>query len=332
MIAALALTLGHAAPARLEPLPAPEPVAIEVQARVIESFKTNEPELQQFGRLEFRGGVELTSSNRDFGGLSGLHIAPDGVRFVAITDKSNWLTGRIVYDGARPRGIADAVIAPMLAANGFPLAARGWYDTEALTEDRGAFFVGIERVNRIVKFDFARSGVRARAEPVATPPGLQSLPNNRGVEGLVFVPKGFPLAGALIAFSERGMDRAGNIRVFLIGGPTPGEFAIRRSDEFDISDAALLPSGDVLLLERRFSWARGVALRMRRIALSSIAPGAVVDGPELLFADMGYQIDNMEALAVHRGARGETVLTLLSDDNFSPLQRTLLLQFTLFEE
>jgi len=28
---------------------------------------------------------------------------------------------------------------------------------------------------------------------------------------------------------------------------------------------------------------------------------------------------------------GETVLTLISDDNFSPIQRTLLLQFTLAE-
>ena len=57
-----------------------------------------------------------------------------------------------------------------------------------------------------------------------------------------------------------------------------------------------------------------------------------MDGPILLFADMGYQIDNMEALGVHQTARGETVLTLLSDDNFSAVQRTLLLQFTLLDE
>jgi hypothetical protein len=47
---------------------------------------------------------------------------------------------------------------------------------------------------------------------------------------------------------------------------------------------------------------------------------------------MGYQVDNMEALGVHRTPQGETVLTLLSDDNFSALQRTLLLQFTLLDE
>ena len=61
-------------------------------------------------------------------------------------------------------------------------------------------------------------------------------------------------------------------------------------------------------------------------------PGAVVDGPELLFADLGYQIDNMEGLGIHRSPQGETVLTLISDDNFSALQRTILLQFTLIDE
>jgi hypothetical protein len=98
-------------------------------------------------------------------------------------------------------------------------------------------------------------------------------------------------------------------------------FSIKRIDEFDISDAALLPEGDLT----------GIAMRIRRIALAGIRPGALVDGPVLIEANMGHQIDNMEGLAVHRGAAGETVLTLISDDNFSPLQRTVLLQFTLVE-
>jgi hypothetical protein len=39
----------------------------------------------------------------------------------------------------------------------------------------------------------------------------------------------------------------------------------------------------------------------------------------------------MEALAVHRNAAGETILTLISDDNFNPLQRTILLRFALVQ-
>jgi hypothetical protein len=73
-------------------------------------------------------------------------------------------------------------------------------------------------------------------------------------------------------------------------------------------------------------------MRLRRIPLASLKDGALVDGPVLAAADMGYQIDNMEGIGVHRTPGGETVLTLVSDDNFSPIQRTLLLQFTLVGE
>jgi hypothetical protein len=51
----------------------------------------------------------------------------------------------------------------------------------------------------------------------------------------------------------------------------------------------------------------------------------------LIEADLGYEIDNMEGLSVHRAANGDVVLTLVSDDNFSIIQRTILLQFTLVD-
>ena len=66
-------------------------------------------------------------------------------------------------------------------------------------------------------------------------------------------------------------------------------------------------------------------------ALASVVPGALVDGPILFEADMGYEIDNFEGIDVHRDSGGDIVLTLVSDDNFSFLQRTLLMQFVLLE-
>jgi hypothetical protein len=158
---------------------------------------------------------------------------------------------------------------------------------------------------------------------------MKDLPSNKGIEALVAVPKGGPLAGSLIAVSEAGLDEAGDIKAFLIGGPSPGAFSVRRLNDFDISDATLLSAKELLILERRFSYLSGVAMRIRRIPLAAIRPGAVVDGPVLLEADLGFQIDNMEGLSVHRTPAGDTVLTLVSDDNFSPIQRTVLLQFAL---
>jgi hypothetical protein len=56
----------------------------------------------------------------------------------------------------------------------------------------------------------------------------------------------------------------------------------------------------------------------------------VLDGDVLVEADMSFDIDNMEGLAVHVGPRGDLIVTLISDDNFNPyLQRNILLQFAL---
>ena len=145
------------------------------------------------------------------------------------------------------------------------------------------------------------------------------------------VPKGLPLAGTLIALSERGLDPDGNLIAFLVGGPSPGQFSVRRTDKFDISDATLLPSGELLVLERKFSLVDGIGIRIRRIALASLAPGALVDGPTIFEADLMYEIDNMEGIDAFVTPEGDTVLTMISDDNFSMIQRTLLLQFTLME-
>jgi hypothetical protein len=166
---------------------------------------------------------------------------------------------------------------------------------------------------------------------VPLPPAARKLPYNNGLEALVMVPKGFALAGTLIAISERGLDKDGNIIAFLVGGKTPGQFSVRRTDHFDVSDAVLLPSGDLLLLERKFSLLGGIGIRIRRVALNSVAPGAVVDGPAIFNADLGNEIDNMEGIDAHVTPEGDTVLTLISDDNFSLIQRNLLLQFTLVE-
>jgi hypothetical protein len=305
---------------------------IEIRALPIEAFEPRDPARTRFGALEFRGGMVLTSQYRNFGGLSAIHVASDGAGFLALSDRGNWFRGRIVYRAGRPAELAEVETAPMLGSDGRPLGACGWFDTEALAIDGGTLYVAIERANQIVRFNHARDGLAARGQPIVVPPGLRALPFNKGIECLVIPAKGLPHAGTLIAISERGLDAQGNLRAFLIGGQNPGTFAVRRTDDFDVSDCATTPRGDLLILERRFSWSLGVAMRIRRLALSQLRPGALLDGPELIFADMGFQIDNMEGLSVHRNAAGELVLTLISDDNFSPIQRNVLLQFTLVGE
>ena len=152
----------------------PAPTRIAIQATPIAAFDNREPTQTRFGLLEFRGGLVLTSNDEAFGGISGIRVEPDGSHFLAVTDNGSWLRGRIVYRDGKPAGIADAEMAPILGPDGKPLAARGWYDVESLTERDGKFYIGIERVEQIVRFDSAatasrRAASRSRCRPISRP-------------------------------------------------------------------------------------------------------------------------------------------------------------------
>ena len=308
------------------------PVRIEVEARPIASFDNRDPSRTRFGALEFRGGLVLASNNPAFGGISSLHVEPDGSRFVAATDRGSWLRARIIYRDGRPAGVADAELAPILGADGKPLAARGWFDAESLTEHDGALYIGFERVEQIVRFDYRRDGLQARGRAIDVPPDFKTFTYNKSLECLAIPPRGSPLAGQLIAVTEHSLDSSGNLRSFVLGDQDVMRFSVKRIDDFDVSDCTVLPPGDLLLLERRISMATGIAIRIRRIPLASIKAGAVVDGRVMIEADLAYQIDNMEGIGVHRDAHGETIITLVSDDNFSVIERSLLLQFAVVGE
>ncbi len=109
---------------------------------------------------------------------------------------------------------------------------------------------------------------------------------------------------------------------------TPGRPA-RSHGGFRPSGAARLPGGDLLVIERSFNIIDGVAARLRHIAARTIVPGARLDGTAIAVLRPPLTVDNLEGVAARRGAAGETLIYLVSDDNFNPFQRTLLLLFAL---
>jgi hypothetical protein len=330
-IAAVAAVLAATAIAAAAPTITPPGFhSLDVRTVPIPRFKLSSDETH-FGALEYRGGFAMYSTNGDFGSWSGLDFAADG-RLVSIADTGFWLSAHLVEDGDRLTGLADAKIGVMLGDNGQPAPNKFATDAEGLriVEENG-------QETALVSFE-QRAAVRYCAGPdfasdvprhPALPRFVAGLRRNQGLEALAVAPPATPLAGATLAIAERSLDSAGNHRGFILDGPTPGEFRIRRSDEFDISDADFLPNGDLLILERRFSFSGGFAMRIRQIAASTIKPGATVDGSTLIEADNTFQIDNMEGLAVRTTPAGETLLDIISDDNHGFLQRSILLQFAL---
>lgn len=321
---------GVASPAAAQSRRISAAAGIDIQAKPIDGFRIGDRARRRFGALTFRGGLELRADHPAFGGFSGLWRSPDGTRLVALTDNAAWLTAsvRVAQDG-RPLGIGDARLAPVLGASGRPLIRSNLFDTEGLAMADGQAYVCVERAHQVLRFDFGRQGVAARAQAVPTPAAMRALPRNQGLEAIAISPRNGPLGGGIVTIAERS-ERAGDFtRGWIVTGPRTGTFTLVRSADFDTTDMAVLPGGDYLVLERRFGWLRGLSVRIRRIAGETLLPGARVDGPVLFEADLASEIDNFEGISVHRGAAGETLLTLISDDNFSNLQRTLLVVFAL---
>jgi hypothetical protein len=89
------------------------------------------------------------------------------------------------------------------------------------------------------------------------------------------------------------------------------------------------PQDDVFLLERRYTIIDGLAVRLRLLPRARIQPQARLEGQLLAEIQAPMSLDNFEGLAVYASAATGTLLYLISDDNYSATQRTLVLQFRL---
>lgn len=320
------------------PAASPSARRITVETRPIVDFSPKEPGQRRFGRLDFLGGLVLTSPDADFGSLSALRTRDHGRELLAIGDEGKWLHARLdTAEDGRPIAVGEARLAHLRGADGQPLHGKRDVDAESLEirERDGVLeaLVGFERRHRVLVYRSDAGWEGFLDAPGKLHPGLPkdlaTLGNNESLEAIAVAPPASPLDGALVLMGEEPRRGETDHPGWIVGGPRPGTFHVRHRDDFALTDAAFLPSGDLLLLERRFRLTRGIAMRIRRIASADLAPGRTVDGETLLEADGGFVIDNMEGLAVDRAADGSILLTLVSDDNQSFLQNTILLRFRL---
>ena len=316
-----------AAPATSAP---PEPIS--VTARPITEFRIGRPD-KEFGPLEFVGGLEMTAPSREFGALSAFRFLKPGGDFIGVTDDGFWFFGAIEHDTeGHPSGIRDFRMTPMVDKAGKPIDKKSEVDAEGLAVKDGVATVGFERNHRVAQFRIDPENMKPPFRQLDFLVPKHELRQNRGFETVTHAHPYGQHEGGLVVVSEKSLDKAGNIFAAIIEGPHKGVFTVKRDSDFDITDGAFLPNGDLLLLERSFSLPAGVKMRLRRIYGETIAKGQVADGPVLMEADMGYQIDNMEGLDVWTRGDGAMIVSVMSDDNHSILERNLYLEFILHDD
>lgn len=292
-----------------------------------------DPRRTRLGALTYLGGVALRSRDPAFGGFSALHVVRgrDGDRFTMVSDGGNVAAFTMAADW-RPRRLRFLNL-PAGPGTGWDKRDR---DSESLAVDpaSGRMWVGFERANAIWRF----APGFAHAEAWRRPAAMRRWPDNGGPESLARLPDGrFVVIG-----EERHVPRERWIgperdrlqsRDALIfpGDPTrtaPVHFAYLPHGRFDPSDATALPNGDLLVLDRSFSLPYRFGNRLSLVPAAALRQGAVARGRLLAELVAPLIHDNFEGVAVTI-EDGATIVWLVSDDNQSLLQRTLLLKFRL---
>ena len=286
-------------------------------------LSAEEPDRDTVGRLRYRGGLHLRAQDSRFGGLSALGISADGRRLVALSDGGHRFSARLVYDRAgNLAGLRDTDLGSLAGLDGRPLSSKADGDAESMAPGvEGEIIVAFEQRHRLWRY---RPGVTV-PEPLPEPAEMSYLPFNNGVEALTLLAD-----GSLLALSEGKRDRDAVVG-WISDSKGWSVLTYRAADGFRVTGAATHPGGDVLVLERLYILRGQNAIRLKRIASAAIKAGARLEGKTIAELRPPLTIDNFEGIEARRGPRGEVLVYLVSDDNFSAEQRTLLMMFELLE-
>jgi hypothetical protein len=281
-------------------------------------FPPEAGESPDFGGLEYRAGFVLASGDARFGGLSGLWIARGGERLITVSDRGTlWLAEAEHADDGTLIGLAGWRAVEPGALPGDP-SGRG-RDAEALAAVDGDLVIAYEGAHRLRRVP--RADPAGQATPLPTLPGL-SEQHNRGIEALVALDD-----DALLAITEGVWMPGGDLAAWLIEGDRASPLAYAPTAGFAPTGADRLED-TIYVLERRFSLLEGLAARVVALDAADVRPGARLVAREIGVLRPPAISENFEGIAARRAPDGSVLVYLLSDDNFMPLLRSLLLQFS----
>lgn len=283
------------------------------------ALNPDDPAQASVGALIYRGGLDIPRMGQNIGGLSALRWDPQTGRLLALTDDARWVRLRVVENGDELVGLDGVLSGPLVGLEGGSLSGKAQGDSESLTRSaEGGWLIGFERDHRIWRYpDLDQRPLPSGVDPQEW---LGTLGNNSGVEAL---------AGdesALFVCAERLVLVApgeGNCTRGPVGGEVEAVAVFPQGGLLELggmpTDADMASDGTAFVLLRSYTPRDGNGAEIVALSAQGALAGLATLRPPL-------SVDNFEGLAV-REEEGRTFLYIVSDDNFSSSQRTLLMKF-----
>lgn len=276
-----------------------------------------DPDQTRVGALIYRGGLDIPRMGQNIGGLSALRWDEESGRLLALMDDARfvWITPQ--ERGGRLVGLGAIEAGPLLGLDGEALTGKQTADSEGLTRSaEGGWLVSFERDHRIWRY----ARLDAPGEPTGIDPVaiMGALEPNGGTETIAVDER----ALFLCAESERAAPAPNCF--WHRRGMEPAPLRVEPPENMRAigavpTDADRASDGTLFVLFRSYAPSRGNVAGIVALGADDFVRDIATLRPPL-------SVDNFEGLAVREEA-GKTYLYIVSDDNFSSGQRTLLMKF-----
>jgi hypothetical protein len=280
---------------------------------------SSKPSRKKVGALTFINAWELKSDNGDFGGISALVALKDG-RFLGVSDAGTLIGFGLSNDNRTDRPF----IAALPGAFGKDITYKD-RDSEGIAYDpaSGRIWVSYENRHAIRRFPPSL----ARVDGLVRLKAMEEWGINKGAEAIVRLADGRFI---VIAEGDSGGD---NSAILYSGDPVEqgtSSFIFRHRSPagYRVTDMTALPDGQLLLLQRRIGFPNGFTAKLSILDPKTISRGVTVSGKVIATLAPPLLVDNMEGITTTQ-ENGQTIIWLVSDNNFTALQRTLLMKFAL---
>ncbi len=264
-------------------------------------------------RLRAVGAWHVTSTDAGFGGVSAMAVV--GGRLIALTDTGNLIDVRPQF----AKRAATGTITGIATGCGYD-GQKTSRDTESLAIDprTDVRWIGFESRNAICRID-PKSPDDTR---FVTPPMMKDWPQTGGPEAMTRLGD-----GRFVIIGERSRDEGRNSPLIVVDRDPLDPVAEGKQTRFRPpsgsrpTEIAELPDGSLIVLVRSFRLPFSFDGQIVHFP-GDVLDRRVVEGKRI--ARFRTPLDeNFEALAVTQSG-GRTYVWAMSDDNFMPIQRTIL--------
>jgi len=282
---------------------------------------------RRVGSLRYIGGLHLESPDKNFGGFSGLALVDDGQGLIAIADSGAALSASLVRDDTGRIVRLENAHLTMLENGAGNVLSRSDSDAEGFWTDGETALISFERNGLIRRYTLDSENHFKGGAVLFDLSDESGLLTNKGLEAVARLDKDRILTVVERPFGRN--NRAGTIPAYLLQGDSRRTLAFARTGSLDVTDVSV-HGGRLYLLERYYARKEGLRIRLSVAPLSAIeAPGPVVTTTLADMTSLTAKLDNFEGLSVYTIPGGRTRLLIISDDNFSARQKTLLMEFEL---